>query len=169
MVPGGVLVFLPSYFLLGELKKRWRDTKIDEEIKKCKQVILEPKSGEELKHKMKEFYSAARNPKLFSDSITGAVFLGVCRGKVSEGLDFADQDARAVITVGIPFPSIKDKQVDTTHVLVYCYRVTPPKVAINNFSYFPIPQCINSPKLQHKIADCNGRCLLSCLLHHDHF
>ena len=31
--------------------------------------------------------------------VTGALFLAVCRGKVSEGLDFADNNARAVITV----------------------------------------------------------------------
>lgn len=30
---------------------------------------------------------------------TGALFLAVCRGKVSEGLDFANNNARAVITV----------------------------------------------------------------------
>ena len=29
----------------------------------------------------------------------GGLFLAVCRGKVSEGLDFADNNARAVITV----------------------------------------------------------------------
>jgi len=43
---------------------------------------------------------------------TGAIFFAVCRGKVSEGLDFADENARAVITVGIPFPSFKDIQVE---------------------------------------------------------
>ena len=32
--------------------------------------------------------------------VTGALFLAVCRGKVSEGLDFTDNNARAVITVG---------------------------------------------------------------------
>ncbi len=31
---------------------------------------------------------------------TGALFLAVCRGKVSEGLDFSNDNARAVITVG---------------------------------------------------------------------
>lgn len=31
--------------------------------------------------------------------LTGALFLAVCRGKVSEGLDFTDNNARAVITV----------------------------------------------------------------------
>lgn len=34
-----------------------------------------------------------------TDHMTGALFLAVCRGKVSEGLDFADDNARAVITV----------------------------------------------------------------------
>ena len=36
-----------------------------------------------------------------------AVLIAVCRGKVSEGLDFSDEFARTVIVVGIPFPNIK--------------------------------------------------------------
>jgi Fanconi anemia group J protein len=35
--------------------------------------------------------------------IDGALFFAVCRGKVSEGMDFADDNARAVITVSLPF------------------------------------------------------------------
>ena len=38
--------------------------------------------------------------------------VAVCRGKVSEGLDFADNNARAVICLGIPFPAIKSPEVD---------------------------------------------------------
>ena len=34
-----------------------------------------------------------------SNGVTGALFLAVCRGKVSEGLDFSDDNARAVVTV----------------------------------------------------------------------
>lgn len=41
----------------------------------------------------------------------GALFLAVCRGKVSEGLDFADDNARGVIVVGVPFPNAMDSQV----------------------------------------------------------
>ena len=46
------------------------------------------------------------------DGVDGALMMAVCRGKVSEGLDFADDNARAVICLGIPFPNIKDVQVD---------------------------------------------------------
>ena len=41
----------------------------------------------------------------------GALFLAVCRGKVSEGIDFADRHARAVMVVGIPYPSSKSLDV----------------------------------------------------------
>jgi hypothetical protein len=39
-------------------------------------------------------------------SLIGALWLAVFRGKVSEGIDFADDDARGVITVGIPYPQL---------------------------------------------------------------
>lgn len=32
--------------------------------------------------------------------------------QVSEGLDFADNNARAVLIVGIPFPHVKDPKVE---------------------------------------------------------
>ena len=67
----------------------------------------------------------------------GALFLAVCRGKVSEGMDFADNNARAVITVGFIFlfffdctvkpvlettcikrpPALRDHHSDTTTLL----------------------------------------------------
>lgn len=54
---------------------------------------------------------------LFFSNVDGALLIAVCRGKVSEGLDFTDDNARAVVTIGIPFPNIKDLQV-THHVSV---------------------------------------------------
>lgn len=58
---------------------------------------------------------------LYSD---GALLIAVCRGKVSEGLDFSDDNARAVVTIGIPFPNIKDLQVTlcaTEHWYIYLF------------------------------------------------
>lgn len=41
----------------------------------------------------------------------GAIFMAVCRGKVSEGLDFADTNGRAVIITGLPFPPMYDPKI----------------------------------------------------------
>lgn len=47
----------------------------------------------------------------------GALLIAVCRGKVSEGLDFCDENARAVVTIGIPFPNVKDLQVGYQYLI----------------------------------------------------
>ena len=39
------------------------------------------------------------------------MFFAVCRGKVSEGLDFADDNGRAVIITGIPYAAARDPKV----------------------------------------------------------
>jgi len=44
-------------------------------------------------------------------SNTGAVLMGVCRGKLSEGIDFSDDAARCVIVFGIPYPNYLDPRV----------------------------------------------------------
>lgn len=35
----------------------------------------------------------------------------VCRGKLSEGIDFADDAARAIFVVGVPYPCVNDPRV----------------------------------------------------------
>ena len=42
----------------------------------------------------------------------GAVFMAVCRGKVAEGLDFADDNGRAVLVLGLPYPPFKDPRIE---------------------------------------------------------
>jgi regulator of telomere elongation helicase 1 len=38
----------------------------------------------------------------------GAMLLAVCRGKLSEGVDFADAACRAVVITGLPLPPFHD-------------------------------------------------------------
>lgn len=45
------------------------------------------------------------------DPTRGACLLAVCRGKVSEGLDFADSRARLVLLTGIPYAPAMDPKV----------------------------------------------------------
>ncbi|VEL09296.1 unnamed protein product [Protopolystoma xenopodis] len=69
-------------------------------------------------------YLYRSSPSKCSPRQTGAVAFSVCRGKVSEGLDFADAYARLVITVGIPYPAFKNPQTDT-NASIYTYSCLP--------------------------------------------
>ena len=46
----------------------------------------------------------------------GAVFQGVCRGKVSEGVDFADDRGRVCCITGIPYAPYHDPRVKVSGV-----------------------------------------------------
>lgn len=59
---------------------------------------------------MDAYYKAIFNNKS-SKKQTGAILMGVCRGRISEGLDFSDNAARCVIMVGIPYPQLVDPKI----------------------------------------------------------
>ncbi len=116
-IPHGVLLFLPSYAMLNRLCERWEQTGVWARLTQRKVVVKEPRFSDEFEASIRHFGDVieATNDKKKSGGdggVDGALFIAVCRGKVSEGLDFADNNARAVICVGIPFPNIKDVQVD---------------------------------------------------------
>jgi Fanconi anemia group J protein len=52
---------------------------------------------------MERYYSSVMAPAEEGEK-DGAILMGVCRGRISEGLDFSDRAARCVIIVGIPYP-----------------------------------------------------------------
>ncbi|XP_053729395.1 Fanconi anemia group J protein isoform X3 [Synchiropus splendidus] len=106
----GVLCFLPSYKMLDKLRDRWTNTGLWEKLEDQKTVITEPRGGGkgDFDELLQIYYDAIKH----SEKRDGALLIAVCRGKVSEGLDFTDDNARAVVTIGIPFPNIKDLQVE---------------------------------------------------------
>lgn len=67
---------------------------------------MEPKQKDAFQTAMTDYYAKVRDP-----AYKGAIFIGVCRGKISEGLDFADHNGRAVIITGLPYPPLKDPKV----------------------------------------------------------
>lgn len=96
-VPYGVLCFMPSYQLIEKLCARWQITGLMRELKKIKVVMCEPRRGDQLEQLMNKYYSAIKNAN--SRGPSGALFIAVYRGKISEGLDFSDNNARAVVAV----------------------------------------------------------------------
>jgi hypothetical protein len=70
------------------------------------QLVVEPRSSTEFVAAIADFKAKLEDP-----AYNGAVFFAVCRGKVSEGLDFANRAGRAVIVTGLPYPSLFDPKV----------------------------------------------------------
>lgn len=98
--PGGILVFFSSYDMMWQAIKS-----IDlKEIHKYKSMhFIEDRNGDKNDKILENYKNASKK---------GAVLFAIFRGKISEGLDFADDAARAVIIVGIPFSPIHDKRVE---------------------------------------------------------
>ena len=112
-VPNGVLLFLPSYRLMENLVNRWQNTGLYNELQSKKVVITEPKYADEFEAAYRHFYETIETTTKYPvNGVDGALFIAIFRGKVSEGMDFADNNARAVICVGIPFPGFKDPKVN---------------------------------------------------------
>uniref|UniRef100_A0AAY4ER25 Regulator of telomere elongation helicase 1 n=1 Tax=Denticeps clupeoides TaxID=299321 RepID=A0AAY4ER25_9TELE len=84
VVPHGLLVFFPSYPVMDKTLEFW----------KVRFPIIDG------------YYSKVNDP-----SSRGGSFFAVCRGKASEGLDFADTYGRGVIITGLPFPPRMDPRV----------------------------------------------------------
>ncbi|CAJ1955200.1 unnamed protein product [Sphenostylis stenocarpa] len=112
IVPDGLLVFFPSYYLLDQIIGCWKSvsnensTSIWERICKHKKPVIEPRESSSFPLSIKDYMT-----KLNDTSASGAVFFAVCRGKVSEGLDFADHAGRAVVITGLPFATSTDAKV----------------------------------------------------------
>ncbi|VFQ89237.1 unnamed protein product [Cuscuta campestris] len=115
IVPDGLLVFFPSYYLLEQCVGCWKSmdngnqtnsSTIWERICKHKLPVVEPRQSSLFPSAIEDYMS-----KLKDKSASGAVFFAVCRGKVSEGLDFADHAGRAVVITGIPFATTSNPKV----------------------------------------------------------
>ncbi|WVZ69869.1 hypothetical protein U9M48_018591 [Paspalum notatum var. saurae] len=116
IVPDGLLVFFPSYSMMDKCVEFWKnrnhsssaaENTIWQRICKHKQPVIEPRQSSNFPSAIEDYASKLR------DSSSGAIFFAVCRGKVSEGLDFADRAGRAVIVTGMPFATPTDPKTLT--------------------------------------------------------
>ncbi|XP_040568201.1 LOW QUALITY PROTEIN: regulator of telomere elongation helicase 1 homolog [Lepeophtheirus salmonis] len=105
-VPDGVLIFFPSYTVMNSCIEYWQNTSsLWTAMQANKPIFIEPKEKGILPQVVDDYKASIR-------SSSGASFMAVMRGKVSEGIDFADKDARVVIITGIPFPNVKDSRIE---------------------------------------------------------
>ena len=77
-----------------------------ERIVRYKAPVIEPRDSALFPQAIDEYKARLDDP-----TTGGAVFFAVCRGKVSEGLDFSDRAGRGVIITGIPYAGLKEAKV----------------------------------------------------------
>jgi regulator of telomere elongation helicase 1 len=111
-VPDGLLVFFASYGLMYDALEAWKrppsrgGAPAWERLAAHKAAVVEPRDPAAFPAAAADFRA-----KLDSPAYRGAALFAVCRGKASEGLDFADRAGRAVVVTGIPFPMKVDPKV----------------------------------------------------------
>ncbi|XP_044068758.1 LOW QUALITY PROTEIN: regulator of telomere elongation helicase 1 [Siniperca chuatsi] len=106
VVPHGLLVFFPSFPLMEKTLDFWRANGHAARIENVKPMFVEPKGKGTFNEVIDGYYNKVNDP-----ASKGGTFFAVCRGKASEGLDFADTFGRGVVITGLPFPPKMDPRV----------------------------------------------------------
>ncbi|KAJ7855956.1 helicase C-terminal domain-containing protein [Mycena olivaceomarginata] len=95
LVPRGMIVFFPSYHFLNTAKTVWQ------------KVFFEPEQSTQVDQVLQDYSSAVHETnKLSQVKSKGGLLFAVIGAKLSEGLNFADDLARAVVIVGLPFANL---------------------------------------------------------------
>uniref|UniRef100_A0A671QHX0 Regulator of telomere elongation helicase 1 n=1 Tax=Sinocyclocheilus anshuiensis TaxID=1608454 RepID=A0A671QHX0_9TELE len=106
VVPHGLLVFFPSYPVMDKTLEFWRANGHADRIEHVKPMFVEPRGKSTFTEVIDGYYDKVNDP-----NSSGGSFFAVCRGKASEGLDFADTYGRGVVITGLPFPPRMDPRV----------------------------------------------------------
>ena len=86
--------------MLHKFYELWEQNGYIKRFERLKGVYQEPRESSHYKFVISAFYQDVYKK--------GAIIFAVCRGKISEGLDFSDDAARCVIIIGIPYPMTVD-------------------------------------------------------------
>lgn len=111
ILPFGTLIFFQSYPLMNKVVYYWKNkSNIWKDLSSTLPAYIEDKVQNNFLATVESYKrnisSGGQNSK--------AVFFGVCRGKLSEGVNLEGNLCRTVIMTGLPFPSVSDPKVVAT-------------------------------------------------------
>ncbi|KAF9778687.1 helicase C-terminal domain-containing protein [Thelephora terrestris] len=110
VVPAGVVIFFSSYHVLDTVRKLWMADKTLEKIGMRKKVFYEPTETAEVERVLRDYAKEIQQYR-GSGKCNGAILMAVVGAKLSEGLNFADDLARAVVMVGLPYPNASSPEL----------------------------------------------------------
>lgn len=114
VIPGGIVLFFSSYACMRECINFWLLHRVEGEdliygnlyelINNIKPIFIEPKNATDV---VGIFNDYAKTVKIKNN----ALMMAVCRARLSEGIDFADELARSVILVSVPNLNKRDIEI----------------------------------------------------------
>ena len=102
IVPEGLLVFFTSYEIMNFYINFWKEKKIFSRLKKLKKIFIETENSFTSNSILKNYIKVHKQ---------GAIYFAICKGKLSEGMDFIDSMARCVIMIGLPLSNYTDPKI----------------------------------------------------------
>ncbi|RWS27804.1 Chl1p-like protein, partial [Leptotrombidium deliense] len=105
VIPGGVILFFPSYEYEEKVHSVWLKNGFIKSFESTgKRVYREPKQSSCISGVLTDYKRSVYMAK-------GALLLSVVGGKMSEGINFSDDLGRAVIVIGLPFANITSPEI----------------------------------------------------------
>ncbi|GJE94647.1 DNA repair helicase [Phanerochaete sordida] len=113
LVPAGMVVFVPSYGFLNTVMGVWEKSGLLERLRSKKKVFTEPQESSDVETVLREYAAEVHSARTSADGPKkrGALLFAVVGAKLSEGLNFADDLARAVVIVGLPFANLASPEL----------------------------------------------------------
>ncbi|MEE6478112.1 hypothetical protein FKM82_011742, partial [Ascaphus truei] len=147
VVPGGLVCFFPSYEYQKQIQAHWDRTGQLKRLALKKKIFQEPKKANQVEQVLSEYSKCIKRCSQFIGPLTGALLLSVVGGKMSEGINFADDLGRCVVMVGMPYPNIQSPELQEKisyldHTLPKTDGVSAGRVLIENMCMKAVNQSI---------------------------
>ncbi|KAL1719631.1 helicase C-terminal domain-containing protein [Schizophyllum commune] len=105
VTPKGMVVFFPSYNFLNVAKAAWGQSGTLGRLEGRKKIFFEPEETTDV-DKVLQSYATAVHEVDPARPKPGALLFAVIGAKLSEGLNFADDLARSVVIIGMPYANL---------------------------------------------------------------
>lgn len=103
-IPSGAVAFFPSYSYLAEIIHVWEKSGMFTQLNNIKKIFMESKEAS-VDKTLQEYRTHIQL------EYKGALLLSVVGGKMSEGINFNDELARAVFMIGLPYPNAFSSEI----------------------------------------------------------
>lgn len=104
IIPDGVVLFVPSYSFLANLRECWTSAGVMAKLEVKKKIFFEPQAAGQVDEVLAGYSDAISGiGREAGSKQTGALMFAVVGAKLSEGINFSDRLGRCIIMVGLPF------------------------------------------------------------------